>query len=391
MPDLEPDIITDAGRLDGLCARLREAGWFAFDTEFVGEDQYRPEVCLIQACTSDYCGLIDPLCGFSVTPFWELVADAGLLKLVHSGGEDLAQCPRETGRPAAGVVDLQIAAGLVGLGYPVSLSRLARGVLNTAIHKSQTLTDWRRRPLSAEQLRYAVEDVQHLRAMYDKMLARIRKLNREAWLREECDALCRVTGTPDLALARLKRLKGAGALEGRELAIAHALIDFRDELAKKYNRPARTILKDHIIVELAKRGWTDLKRVQTLRGLNLAVTAQKQMVAIIEDAKKSPPDTWPVLESEEDSEQEEIIIALLTAVLRDYCDANELAYALVGKRQHLRNLVRRHTRPSEPPRPHALETGWRRAIVGDLLEGVVQGRRGLRVARRNGKLGLVVE
>ncbi len=391
MPVIEPDIITDPQQLEVLCARLRSNGWFAFDTEFVGEDQYRPEVCLIQAATGDYCGLIDPLCGFSVLPFWNLVADAQVLKLVHSGGEDLAQCPRETGQPAAGVVDLQIAAGLVGIGYPMSLSRLARVVLNQPIHKSQTLTDWRRRPLSAEQLRYAVEDVQHLKGMYDKLIARLRKLGRESWLREECDALCHASVAPGIELQKLKRLKGAGALEGRDLAVAHALIDFRDELAQRYNRPARTILKDHIIVELARHGWTDLKRVQTLRGLNLAVAAQKQMVLIIDQAKKSPRETWPVLESEEDSEQEEIIIALLTAVLRDFCDANDLSYSLVGKRQHLRNLVRRRTRPQESPRPHAFENGWRRDLIGNLLDEVLDGTRRLRVVRRDSKLGLSFE
>ena len=390
--DQTPQIITDQDGLNDLCSRLVAEGWFAFDTEFVGEDRYQPQVCLIQVATRDCCVLIDPLGGLDPRRFWELIADEDTLVIVHAGSEDISQCRREIGRPARHVFDLQVAAGLVGLGYPISLSRLAKLILGRKIHKSQTLTDWRRRPLSSDQITYAVEDVAWLRPMYERINKKLKSLGREAWLEEECTALCQANlRNDDDEVQRLKRLKGSGSLTSRELAIAYGLLDARDELAVQYNRPARTVLKDHLLVELARRGWTSVDRIRSLRGLNLNVSAVKRLVSAIEEAKQRPRDEWPQLPSQEDSPHEEALLSLLTAVLRGYCNENSLAYSLLGKKQHLRALVRGCTRPDDPKEDCALKKGWRGAAVGRLLDQVLTGRCAIRVTTREAKQVLSIE
>jgi ribonuclease D len=386
-----PRIIHQDDDLAELCRQLKETGWFAFDTEFVGEDQFRPEVCLIQVASERDCTLIDPLDGLDLQPFWELIADESVLVLVHAGGEDLSQCFKSIGKPPSNVFDLQIGAGMVGHGYPISLSRLAKASTGLKIHKSQTLTDWRKRPLSPDQLRYAVEDVTCLRPIYDHIHERLVSLGRESWAEEECAGLARIACEQDNTDRWITRLKGVRACTGRELAIARELVHFRDELAKEYNRPARGVLKDYLVVEIARHGWTDVKRIQSLRGVNLGASAVRRLTEAVQTAKALPPDQWPDLPSLEDSPREEVLLSLLSAVLRDHCNRENLAFSLVGKKQHLRGLIRSYTRPDEPAEPHVFSAGWRKVAVGELLEAILRGDRAVRVATVGKKLGLAFE
>lgn len=381
MSDAHSDIkpITQAAPLLQLCDKVKTSGWCAFDTEFVGEDQFKPEVCLIQIAIDGECALVDPLSGLDVAPIWELVADPGILKLVHAGSEDIAQCREQIGKPPAKVFDLQIAAGFIGHDYPISLSRLVQAATGEKLAKSHTLSDWRKRPLSEEQLHYAVEDVVHLRGCFDHIDKRLKKLGREQWLWEECDALCRSASTDEEEVQKLKRLKGAGSLSAKELAIAHALLEARETLARQYNRPARAVLRDHLLVEIARRGLTDVQKMRTLRGLNLSTQSLQSLAEVVSKAKKLPSSAWPELPSQEDSNAEQVLISLLTAVLQDFCAANDLAYSLLSKKQHLRNFVRTYTRPDDEVGDNALAAGWRKVAVGELLDGILRGHRSVRV------------
>ncbi|MBX3395986.1 MAG: HRDC domain-containing protein [Phycisphaerae bacterium] len=379
-------LVTTADQLEAMCRGARAAGWCAFDTEFVGEDQFRPELCLIQLAYDNTCCLIDPLGGLDVTSIWELIADKDVLVIVHAGSEDIAQCWDQIGKPPARVFDLQVAAGFVGTDYPISLMRLAMSTLGQKIHKSQTLSNWRQRPLSGEQLKYAVEDVIHLRPIYERVHGRLEMLGRTAWLWEECDGLCKSAAEPEEEVQKLRRLRGSGSLEGRELAIAHALVEAREQIARQYNRPARVVLKDHLLVEIARRGWTDVKRMQTLRGMNLSVSALQLLAEAIERAKRLPQSEWPELPNQEDTHTEQVMISLLTAVLFDFCNANDLAYGLLSKKQSLRAYIRSFTREGAELDGHPFGAGWRREAVGELLEGIMTGRRTIRVGSESAGL-----
>ncbi len=387
----KPDMIADAEGLDALCRAVDKIGWFAFDTEFVGEDQYSPEVCLIQVASEGIDALIDPLVPVDTTPLWERIADENILVIVHAGGEDIAQCWSRLGKPPRNIFDVQIAAGLIGHGYPMSLGRLAKTTIGRTIHKAHTLSDWRKRPLSQEQIGYAVEDVIYLRAIHDHILARIETLGRGDWILEECDALCSHVCTTENGSKTLKRLKGAGSLKPRELAVAHALLAARDEIAAEYNRPARALLRDHLLVEIARRGWTDAKRILSLRGIQLRASSARRLAEVVEEAKKLPPESWPKLPTQEDSPQEEVLLSFFSAVLREYCNHNNLAYSLLCKKQNLRDLLRRHTRPNGPEIEHVFSNGWRKAAVGDLIADLLDGRRTVRVRAKGKHSGLTLE
>lgn len=393
----EAPLICRSEALAGLCDELRAAECFAFDTEFVGEETYQPKLCLIQVATRDRCRLIDPLAGLDTRPFWELVGDDAVRKVVHAGGEDLALCRRQFDVRPANVVDLQIAAGFVGIGYPVSLARLVGAVLGKRLHKSQTLTDWRRRPLGPEQLKYAVEDVQHLPAAYEELMARIEARGRTHWLAEECGRLADVTEERGSNHQGLKRLRGTASLTRKQLAIVAAIVELRDELARKYNRPARTVLKDHLIVEVARSGWSDPERLRTLRGMNLSKTDLKSCAAAVERAKQLPAERCPQPSEDDSFPDEETLLPLLSSVLRSYCVQQGIAYSLLATKQDLRAFV---TRPEAGPRggegkrtaeTGALRRGWRGEAVGPLLDRIMSGQAVLRVCPEGGLYRLMVE
>jgi ribonuclease D len=386
-----PEIITKDAALADLCSRISASGMFAFDTEFVGEECYQAEVCLVQVATDSFCALIDPMGGLDLSPFWELAADERIRVIVHAGSEDLAICWKQLGRAAANVFDLQVAAGLVGFGYPVSLSRLAQATVHARIHKSQTLSDWRKRPLTDEQIDYAVEDVVHLPRIYRVLEDRLAAMGRESWAKEESAAMCAPCHFAPTGDQKLRRLRGTGSLTAQELAITEALLDERDKLAQEYDRPARGVLRDHLLLEMARRGWTEVAKLRSLRGLNLSASALRRLAEAIQRAKNLPREAWPQPTSDEDTPQEEVLIALTTAVLRDYCGHNSLSFSLLANKQDLRNFVRGHTRRAHSPPPSALTGGWRGAAVGSLLEQFITGRCALRVGPAASGYRLLVE
>lgn len=384
-------LITTPAGLSDLCQRLAQTACFAFDTEFVGEDSYQPEICLIQVATDAFQAIVDPIGGLDVRPFWELVADPAVETIVHAGSEDLALCWKTLGRPPAGVADLQVAAGFMGLGYPTALSRLARETIGAKLHKSQTLTDWRRRPLNDEQLAYAIEDVIHLPKMYKHIRKRLESQQRWAWAVEECTAMCEPAIFEAAGPRQLRRLRGLSSLNRQELAIADALLEERENLAKKFNRPARTVLRDHLLVELARRGWTEPGRMRTLRGMNLSNADLERLAATIAKAKAVPPEQWPASQEDDHNRDEDAIIALVSAVLRDYCHHQGVAYALLSSKDEVRACIRSYAAPAAGAEGIALRSGWRGEFAGTLLDRLLTGQASVRIASAGPKPRLTIE
>src|SRR3954466_6186462 len=164
----EPLIATPSG-LAELVSPLRASGRFAFDTEFVSEETFEPVLCLVQVATRERLAAIDAMALPDLSSFWEVVNDPGIEVVMHAASEDLRICRFQTGKVPRRVYDVQIAAGLVGFGYPLSLVNLIGQALGITVMGGETRTDWRRRPLSAPQLRYALDDVRYLLDLADSL------------------------------------------------------------------------------------------------------------------------------------------------------------------------------------------------------------------------------
>lgn len=389
----ETQCVRTSEALRAVCAQCRSERRFAFDTEFVMEDRYEPEVCLVQIATDGLVAIVDPFDGIDLSPVWELVCDPDVETIVHAGQEDLGLCVQHAGAVPRNVFDVQIAAGLVGQDYPLSLQKLVQSVARVRLHKSRTLTDWRKRPLSAADLRYAAEDVLYLPEVHRKLCDRLARCGRLDWVRQECRRFEEITLYRRVEEDKLRRMKGAASLRAKELAVLHETMSWRDDLAQVLNRPARTVVKDHLLVEIARAGLSSFGDIRDLRGLNLGEKHIRSLCTVIERAREIPEEQWPTPpERETESSSEKVLMELAGAVIRDYCSANDLAYSLVASKRLIRALARDQTSsPTSDAGEVELLRGWRGETVGRLVSDVFAGKTVVRVERTNSRYRLVLQ
>jgi ribonuclease D len=379
MADLREEIISTPVELGAFCALLASCPHFGFDTEFVGEESYHPRLCLVQVATTERLFLIDPLSAGPLDDFWKLVVDPSRVVVVHAGREEVRLCRLWTGQTPGNLFDLQLAAGLVGLPYPLGHGPLVGEVLGVRLTKGETLTEWRHRPLTNAQVRYAFDDVRFLLPCWQKLSARLEKLGRTEWAREEFARLARAAAPDDPIAERWRKLRGLGSLDRRRLATVRALFRWREEAAARANRPARTILRDDLIIEVARRSPTRERDLHVVRGL--AKRALDSIVRIVAEARALPVEECPApAEREQDPQQVQLVSAVLNAVLGDLCTRARLAPNLVATTNDVKLLVRARQAGQPLPDDSLLSHGWRAAhILPDLL-AVLEGQRAVRIA-----------
>lgn len=382
MKTLEEIVVADSHTLAECCARLRETKVLGFDTEFVGEDTYEPSLCLIQIASADALYLIDPLSTGTLDAFWPLLIDANRTVVVHAGREETRMCQRFSGQVPTNWVDLQIAAGLVGLSYPMGHAALVYQLLGIQLSKGETLTEWRHRPLTESQISYAFDDVRYLLPLWQRLDARLTDLNRRDWARQEfarflTQALPELADRP-AAFDKWRKLKGIGVLDRRRLAMVREIFLMREAIAAEMNRPPRVLVRDDLLVEIARRNPKSPSEIQVMRGM------AKRFVAPIWDAielaRKLPADQLPsVIEREQDPPQVALIVNILSAILNDFCARERLAVGLTATMGDLRELVRTSMSKEPLPESNLLMKDWRREFVLPILTDVLAGKRSLRI------------
>jgi ribonuclease D len=385
MPDPAEILIADATALADCCAHLARCAQVGLDTEFVGEESFHPQLCLIQLATPDALYLIDPFAfaADELRPLWELLVDPTRLLVVHAGREEVRLLHRSIGRMPGSLFDLQIAAGLVGMVYPVGHATLVSEVLRERLAKRETRTEWRSRPLTRAQIRYAFDDVRYLLRLWQALDERLQALGRLEWAREDFARLCTQStpeepGQPSTA-DKWRRLRGAGSLDRRRLAILRETYVWRDQEAERVNRPPRTVVRDDLLVEIARCSPKAERDLHVVRGL--ARRYSGPLWAAIERARALPPDDLPLpLEREQDPVQVGLISSVLSASLTDFCNRLPIAPGLVANAQDVKLLVRARFLNLPPPVESILTRGWRAQHVLPHLEALLEGRRSLAIA-----------
>ena len=382
MPDAtDAPLIATPAALEELIAHLRESRRFAFDTEFVSEDTFEPVLCLVQVATDERLAVIDPLALGDMSPFWEVVNDPASSLIMHAASEDLRICRFQTGSVPRRLFDVQIAAGLVGFGYPLSLGNLVSQALKVVVHGGETRTDWRRRPLSSSQLRYALDDVRYLLELADLLEGQLRALDRIDWAEAEFASF--TDSIQNRAEdERWRRLPGLHQLNRRGLEVARRLAEWRVEEARRTNRPVRQMLRDDLLVAIAKRQPTSRRDLEALRDFNRPHLMSKSGVfldAIAEALKLAPEQLPEPATRREEGPGLTMVVNLLSAALSQCCAQNRVASSIVGTTSDLKDLIRWHVlnRP-EGQRP-ALAQGWRDEVCGESLLDVLSGRVTFRV------------
>jgi ribonuclease D len=387
----EPALVATGEQFARLIETLRADGSFAYDSEFISEQSYHPRLCLAQVASRSALALIDPLAGFDMTPFWELLAERSVTKIVHAGESDIEPVVRHLKRPAARVFDTQIGAGFIGLPYPVSLKKLVLELTGVNLGRDLGFSNWQQRPLSPVQLRYAADDVRYLPAVHREMLARLDALGHVHRAEEECAAACEVGRFGFNPETHYLRVRGANLLSPSAQAVLRELTAWRDGAARQHDKPPRAFLKDEVMVELARERPGSIAGLAKVRSLPRAIAEAcgADIIAAAARAHALPGAELPAAEPEIGAADKFRIDALF-AVLQCLCAGSKLDQGLVANRKELEKFYR-HVAHGTGDAP-ALLHGWRRQAIGDLLKSFLEGHSSLAMAWEGGTLraGLAV-
>ncbi len=378
---MEYESISAIDDLRQFCDELADAPIIAFDTEFVSEDRYRPQLCLIQVAAGDRLAIIDPLAMHTTAPFWDLLVQPGRTVIAHAAREECRFCYQFTNQPIAGLFDTQLAAGFSGMEFPISLGNLVNRLTGKTLAKGESRTNWRHRPLSRDQLNYALQDVTDLEAMYWMQREAIEKLNRHAWLEEETEIRQQKVIKHETS-ENWRRVSGCAGMTPRQLEIIRHLWRWRDQRAATLDRPVRRVMRDDLMVELAKRGSADIKKIRNIRGMDWRGYSAHydDISAAIQAALEVPDDQLP----RRTRTSRGVISPRLSQVLSTsracISRQNTLAPSIVGTADDVKEVLGFELDPKEGDKIPSLLTGWRGEIIGKTFRKLLSGHAAIRVA-----------
>ena len=383
-------LVTDQAEFDDFCQRARDARLVAFDTEFVSESTFRPELCLMQFSAAGETVGVDPFEMTDLTPWWDLMTDDRTTVIVHGGQAEVKFCLEATGEAPRRLVDVQLAEGLRSTSYPLGYDALVQRVLGVRPQKgSQTRTDWRRRPLSADQLTYALRDAEYLPKIWEIQRKDLQARGRAAWAAAEFVRFVRNLAA-DHRREPHEKLSGLSKLSRRDLAIAREVAAWRYQEAEDRNRPVRRILRDDLVIDLAKRQPETEDQLTAPRDMNRSDVRRSadDILAAIDRGKAVPDEDLPERarrDGPDKNPDEHVLGQLLGIALSSLCNEHEVARTIAGTAKDLRDLVRWHTagRPEGAETP-LLATGWRKELCGQLLTDLLDGEVAMRVADTRG-------
>lgn len=370
--------ITDSAALESLCRQLRSSRRLGLDTEFVGEDSFIPKLELIQVATHDVAAVIDfpaVQANGTLAPFWELICDPQVEKIVHAGRQDLDLFALHAGQIPKPFFDTQIAAAMLGFGAQVAYANLVQRIHGTKLAKAHTFTNWSARPLSADQIAYAAEDVQFLLSLHTHLQNRLHALGRSEWVREEFSRLeSAVAEKSKDPLDRYQRIRGWDSLKPRQAAVLRDLTAWRETEARRRNVPRGRVMRDEVLLQIARHPPGSVEELRGLRGVHGSEIDRngEQLIATITASLALPSSAWPQVPRDRKPEPESIgLVELLQAVLKACAAEAEIAPTLLATSADLQALVEAKEKKTTPDLP--LMRGWRRELIGDLLLQILDG------------------
>lgn len=388
LPQSSGRLINTPGALLELCKHLAAAKVFAFDTEFISESSYRPLLCLMQVATDERAELIDPLALADLGPLWDLLADPAVEKVCYAGDQDLAIAWQMGRKKPRNVFDCQIGAGLVGIGYQEAYWRLVEIVAGVKLAKAHTYSDWSRRPLSGSQLKYALDDVLYLPEIHRMLRGLMGTLGHTAWMREACDDLCARAATDPDPETIFAGIKGAAKLRAQQLAVLRELVILREQMASQEDKPARVMLKDEVLMDLAVAGPETEAQLARIRSLPRAKAARygAEIVRAVQRGKALPPEQQPYLPPPgEDSTETKRLSELMYASSQVICLGQSVSPKLVMSQAEVQGLARLISEGQDVS-GHALMSGWVGECLGEPLIDFVRGKTELALNVKQGRM-----
>lgn len=362
---MQPRWIDTAEDLAALVNELKSEPRYALDTEFHGERSYWPRLALIQIAWPSGVALIDPLAA-DPAALREVLAGPGVM-VAHAADQDLGILDRACGRVPSTLFDTQVAAGFIGLGTP-SLASAVERLLGTRLAKGDRLTDWTRRPLSAEQRAYAAADVEHLLELHDELVEKLTAAGRLQWATDECEERRRrVRSRPDPDTAWW-RIKGARQFRGTTRGVAQTVAAWRERTAETLDVPPRYVLSDLALAGLVHRPPRTRDELTAIRGIDgrMRDGQAKELLAAVQSGVDLDASELHMPEREHVDRSLAPAVTVLGAWLAQRASELDLDPALLATRAELTQLLQGNE--------SRVGTGWRNELVGEPLRRLLAGR-----------------
>ena len=374
--------LSTQAELAAFCERAASSRVLAVDTEFLREKTFFPKLCLVQVAAGDDIAAIDPLLIEDLSPLARLFEDPSITKVLHACSQDLEVILDGMGVLCAPVFDTQLAAAFLGMRQQVSYGSLVEAYCDVRLPKAESLTDWSRRPLDAEQLRYAEDDVRYLPGIYERMISQLVEGDRLTWVAPEMSQLCDVSRVRRDPRESYQRLRRASSLTRRQLAVAREVCAWREGVAAAHDIPRKWVVSDEVVVEVCKRAPTTVERLRRIRGTDqISESDARALVEAVVKGTACPAEQCPkVTRHPRPSAETEGVIDLMYAVLRLVSEKSGVATQLIATRDDLLEFLQNR-------RSSRLSRDWRWELAGKTLDQLLSGEVGLTV--KNGSIELL--
>jgi ribonuclease D len=371
------DVLTTTADLERACARMAQHPFVTIDTEFLRETTYYPLLCVAQMASADDAFVIDALAdGIDLSSFFGLLANEKVVKVFHAARQDIEIVWNMAQTIPHPIFDTQVAAMVLGFGDSISYDQLVQRITGDTLDKSHRFTDWTRRPLSDAQIAYALSDVTHLRAVYEKLSADLAGQGRANWVEAEMKVLTSPDTyrmDPERAWERLKNR----VRKPKELAVLIEIAAWREREAQDRDVPRSRVLKDETIADIAVQAPTTLDRLSSLRSLPKGFERSRWGETIVDAVKRGlarDPKTLPVLDRFRAPSKAAATLELLKVLLRMTSEQHGVAAKVIATVDELERIA-----ADDKANVPALK-GWRHELFGEKA-----------LALKHGKLALAIE
>ena len=365
------DIITTTDQLKACCERLAKFPIITVDTEFLRETTYYPLLCVVQLASADEAVIVDTLAeGIDLKSFFDLMADEKVLKVFHAARQDIEIVWHRAGIVPHPVFDTQVAAMVLGYGDSIAYDQLVERITGTRLDKTHRFTDWSHRPLTQEQMTYAIADVTHLRDVFAALDADLKKRGRSEWVAEEMEILTSPKTYdfhPERAWERLR----TRVRKPKELAVLMEVAAWREQEAQTRDVPRGRILKDDAIGDIATQAPTSVERLASLRSLPKGFDRSKwgqDIVAAVKRGLARDPSTLPKIDKPRNSGNGAATVELLKVLLRMTSERHAVASKVIATSDDLEQIA------NDDNADVAALHGWRRELFGEAALALKQGR-----------------
>ena len=368
--------ITDQNTLNDFYNKCKIEKVLAVDTEFIRDSTYYPSLCLIQIAGINFAAAIDPLAKLDMSPIWELLLNKNILKVFHAGRQDIEIFFGLMGEIPTPIYDTQIAAMFCGLGDQVSYESLVNKFLGLSVNKEHQFTNWLQRPLSKNQINYAISDVTHLINIFPLIRKAIKDNNREEWVTKELEHLSKKGLYKVKADEVWKKIKLKNS-NPQMLNLLKYLAYWRENECKKRNVPRNRLIRDDILINISFSKPKTISELKKIRAIpkNLSNDDFSQILEVIDKAEKVRREEWPLISTSTSPQISKSSLELLKILLKYCSEENGLAEKVIANTDDLKSILEGQKKNMK------VFTGWRNKIFGEMALSLLNGKLAFKIEK----------